>query len=97
MIASEAFMVALRFFHIVAGTLLVGSAFMFALFIGPSAAKVSPSAGPLLHVAVKERKVAKVITGLALVNVLAGWTLWLRDMDVYGGLSEWLGSSFGVD
>lgn len=96
MVAIEGPMVVLRFFHIVAGALWVGSAFMFSLFIGPSAAKVGPSAGPLLHVAVKERKVAKVITSLAGVNVVAGWLLWFRDMDVYGGLGEWLGSSFGV-
>ena len=96
MVATDGVMIVFRFFHIVAGALWVGSAFMFALFIGPSAAKVGPSAGPLLHVAVKERKVAKVITGLAVVNVVAGWSLWFGDMDDYGGLSDWLGSSFGV-
>ena len=96
MIASDGGMIISRFFHIVAGVLWVGSAFLFAVFVGPSAAKVGPSAGPLLHVAVKERKVTKVITGLALVNVVAGWLLWFGDMDDYGGLSDWIGSSFGL-
>ncbi|MEO8477888.1 MAG: hypothetical protein ABI572_12690 [Actinomycetota bacterium] len=96
MIATQLFMLFFRFFHIVAGVLWVGSAFLFGVFIGPSAAEVGPSAGPLLHVAVKKRKVAKVIKVLSIVNVAAGWTLWLHDMGAYGGLSEWLGSSFGV-
>ncbi len=96
MIAADGVMIVFRFFHIVAGALWVGSAFLFAAFIGPSAAKVGPSAGPLLHVAVKERKVTKAITGLAAVNVVAGWLLWFGDMDDYGGLSDWIGSSFGL-
>jgi hypothetical protein len=73
----------------------VGSAFLFVGFIGPSAAEVGPSAGPLLHVAVKERKVAKVITGLGATTVVAGWILWLRDLNDFGSLSAWLGSHFG--
>ena len=92
----EPFMLVFRFLHIVAGTLWVGSAFLFSGFIGPSAAEVGPSAGPLLTVAVKKRKVAKVILALSGTTVLAGWILWLRNMDEYGGLSEWLDSDFGV-
>jgi len=96
MLASDGVMIVFRFFHIVAGALWVGSAFLFALFIGPSAAKVGPSAGPLLHVAVKERKVATVITGLAAVNVTAGWLMWFGKADEYGSVGDWVGSSFGL-
>jgi hypothetical protein len=96
MLASDGVMIVFRFFHIVAGALWVGSAFLFALFIGPSAAKVGPSAGPLLHVAVKERKVATVITGLAAVNVTAGWLMWFDKVDQYGSVGDWVGSSFGL-
>lgn len=94
-VATDGVMIVFRFFHIVAGALWVGSAFLFALFIGPSAAKVGPSAGPLLHVAVKERKVTKVITWLAAITVTAGWMMWFKDMDEHGGLSGWVGTSFG--
>lgn len=65
-------MIVFRFLHIVAGVLWVGSAFLFVGFIGPSAVEVGPSALPLLAAAVKKRKVAKVITGLGGVTVLAG-------------------------
>ncbi len=96
MIAADWFMLPFRFLHIVAGVLWVGSAFLFVGFIGPSAAEVGPSAGPLLTAAVKKRKVAKVITGLGVVNVLAGWVLWLRNMDAVGSLGDWVTSSFGL-
>lgn len=50
----------------------MGSAFLFVGFIGPSAAEVGPAAGPILHAAVKKRKVPKVITGLGITTVVAG-------------------------
>ena len=96
MLAASTFMLVLRFLHIVAGTLWVGSAFLFVGFIGPSAAEVGPSAGPLLSAAVKKRKVAKVITVLGLTTVIAGWIMWLRDLDSAGSLSNWLDSRFGL-
>jgi uncharacterized membrane protein len=96
MLAASAFYLVFRFFHIVAGVLWVGSAFLFVGFIGPSAAEVGPSAGPLLTAAVKKRKVAKVITGLGLVNVIAGWALWLKDMSLRESLGDWVTSSFGL-
>jgi hypothetical protein len=94
--STDLFLLIFRFLHVVAGVLWVGSAFLFVGFIGPSAAEVGPSAGPLLVAAVKKRKVAKVITGLGITNVLAGWILWLRNLDAAGSLGDWVGSSFGL-
>jgi uncharacterized membrane protein len=96
MLATSPFMLVFRFFHIVAGVLWVGSAFLFVGFIGPSAAEVGPAAGPLLNAAVKKRKIAKVIVGLGVVNVLAGWVLWLRNVDQFGSLDNWVSSRFGL-
>jgi uncharacterized membrane protein len=96
MLAASPFFLVFRFIHIVAGVLWVGSTFLFVAIIGPSAAEVGPSAGPVLSVAVKKRKVVKVITGLGITNVLAGWVLWLRNMDLYGSLDNWVSSRFGL-
>jgi hypothetical protein len=74
----------------------VGSAFLFVGIIGPSAAEVGPSTGPLLHVAVKKRKVAHIITGFGAVTVIAGWVLWLHNMGLYPSLGDWLSSRFGL-
>jgi hypothetical protein len=96
MVAAEPFMLVLRFLHIVSGVLWVGSAFLFVAVIGPSAAEVGPSAGPLMAAAVKKRKVAKVITGLGFTNVIAGWVMWVRDLNDAGGFGDWIGSNFGL-
>jgi uncharacterized membrane protein len=95
-IASAPFYLVFRFFHIVAGVLWVGSAFLFVAIVGPSAAEVGPAAGPIMNAAVKKRKAARVITGLGFINVVAGWILWLKNMSVYGSLGDWVGSRFGL-
>jgi uncharacterized membrane protein len=95
MVATSAFFIIFRFFHIICGVLWVGSAFLFVGFIGPSAAEVGPSAGPLLSAVVKKRKVAKIITVLAWITVLAGWILWLKDMNIYG-FTAWLKMRMGI-
>jgi hypothetical protein len=96
MIAVMPFMLVFRFLHITAGVLWVGSSFLFVGFIGPSAAEVGPSAGPLLSAAVKKRKVAKVITALGGTTVVAGWILWLRDMSDRASLGDWVSSHQGL-
>lgn len=96
MLAAEPIMLVLRFLHIVSGALWVGSAFLFVGFIGPSAAEVGPSAGPLMSVAVRKRKVAKIITWLGMITVAAGWLMWIKDLNDHGGPGDWLGSSFGL-
>lgn len=96
MLATSPFMLVFRLFHIVAGVLWVGSAFLFVGFIGPSAAEVGQSAGPLLTAVVKKRRAAKVITGLGIVTVLAGWVLWLKNMSLYGSFGDWVTSRFGL-
>jgi len=88
LIASSPFLLVFRFVHIITGALWFGSVFLFALFVGPSAAKVGPAAGPLMHVLVKERKAAKVIKWLAIFAVSAGWIMWLYHAN-QAGLSTW--------
>src|ERR687896_2717925 len=96
MIAAVPFMLVFRFLHILAGVLWVGSAFLFVGIIGPSVAEVGPSAGPVMAVAVKKRKVVKVINGLSAVTVIAGWIMWLRNMTLAASFSDWVTSSFGL-
>jgi hypothetical protein len=88
-------MLVLRLFHIVGGVLWVGSAFLFAGFIGPAAADVAPSSGPLLSNAVNKRRVAKVIAGLAITTVIAGWLIWTK-YAIQVGVVDWVTSSFGL-
>jgi uncharacterized membrane protein len=94
--AVDGFMLAFRFLHIVSGVLWVGSAFLFLVFIGPSAEEVEPSAQRLLNAAVKKRKASEVVTLLGIITVLAGWVMWLRNMSVFASLGAWVTSSFGL-
>jgi hypothetical protein len=96
MLASDLFMLPFRFLHIVAGALWVGSAFLFVAIIGPSAAEVGPSAGPLLTAAVKKRKVVTVITAAGMTTVAAGWIMWIRYAVDAPSLGDWVTSSFGL-
>jgi hypothetical protein len=88
-------MLVLRFAHIVGGALWFGSAFLFAGFVGPSAAELAPASGPMMSAIVKKRRATMVITGLALTTVIAGWTMWLVDLSRYGGLTDWVFSRYG--
>ena len=96
MLGADWFMLPFRFLHIVSGVLWVGAAFLFVAFIGPSAAEVGPSAGPLLTAAVKKRKVAKVISLLGMITVAAGWVMWFRLAERSSSFGDWVGSSYGL-
>jgi hypothetical protein len=94
-VAADWFMLPFRFLHIIGGVLWVGAAFLFVGFIGPSAAEVGPSAGPLLTAVVKKRKVVKVINALAMTTITAGWVIWIRYAIDSPSLGDWVTSAFG--
>jgi hypothetical protein len=86
----------LRLFHIVAGGLWFGSAFLFTGFVGPASAETAPSSGPLMSNVIKKRRFAKIIAGLAITTVIAGWLMWFRDAMGYASLLDWVTSRFGL-
>ena len=88
-------MLVLRLFHIVAGALWFGSAFLFAGFIGPAAAETAPASGVLMSAVVKKRRVAEVIKWLAITTVLAGWAIWLK-YALTVGVVDWVTTSYGL-
>ena len=88
-------MIVLRTFHIVAGALWFGSAFLFAGFFGPASAETAPSSGPIMSNVVKKRRIATVIAVLAITTVIVGWTLWLKNALSYPSIGDWLTSPFG--
>jgi ribose/xylose/arabinose/galactoside ABC-type transport system permease subunit len=89
-------MILLRTFHILGGALWFGSAFLFAGFFGPAAAELGPAAGPVMSNVVNKRRIAKVIAGLAITTVTAGWILWLKNGLAYPSIVDWLTSPFGL-
>jgi uncharacterized membrane protein len=89
-------MIVLRAFHILSGALWFGSAFLFAGYIGPSAAELGPRAGELMSAVIKKRRFTKVIAGLAITTVIVGWVLWLKNALSYPSIGDWLTSPFGL-
>ena len=88
--------IALRFIHIVGGALWVGAAFLFIVYIGPAAATVGPSSGPLLSEVVKKRRVGWAFNALIATNLIAGWWLWLRNVDGFGSVGAFVSTEFGL-
>jgi uncharacterized membrane protein len=89
-------MIVLRAFHILAGALWFGSAFLFAGFFGPASAETAPSSGPIMSNVVKKRRVATVLAALAITTVIVGWTLWFKNALSYASIGDWLTSPFGL-
>ena len=89
-------MLVLRLFHIVAGGLWFGSAFLFAGFVGPSAAETAPSSGALMSALVKKRRVATILAALAITTVIAGWLMWVWNALAYPSIGDWVTSTYGL-
>jgi uncharacterized membrane protein len=96
MFAAEGFELVFRTVHIMAGVAWAGSAFLFAVFIEPAAAKLGPAAGPFMEETIGRRKAPEIVTAIAAVTVIAGWVLWFRGWDRVGSLGGWLDTSFGL-
>jgi hypothetical protein len=88
-------MIVLRLFHIVAGALWFGSAFLFTGFVGPSAAETAPASGAVMSAVIKKRRAAEVIKWLAITTVVAGWAMWLKFAGS-AGVEAWITSSYGL-
>lgn len=98
MVSASTFMIVFRFLHIIAGAFWFGAAFLFGAFLGPAAADVGPSAGPLLANMVVKRHISKVIEGASMTTVLAGVLIYWHDYQTLGhsSLGDWIGSNFGL-
>jgi hypothetical protein len=95
---ASTYMFVFRFLHIVSAAFWFGGAVLFGAFLGPAAAEVGPSAGPLLANIVVKRRVAKVITGAGMMTLFGGALIYWNDYQTLGhsSLSDWVGTPFGL-
>ena len=96
MLAAEPYMIVFRILHILGGVIWVGSTFLLTVFIGPAASVVGPSAGPLMHTLVVDRRVTQTITTIAIVTVTAGVFVYWHNVQVFGSLRDFVGTNFGL-
>jgi uncharacterized membrane protein len=95
---TSTYMIVFRFLHIVAAAFWFGGAVLFAAFLGPAAAEVGPSAGPLLANLVVKRRVTKVISGAGMMTLFGGALIYWHDYQTLGhsSLSDWVGTPMGL-
>jgi uncharacterized membrane protein len=96
MIAAEWFYIVFRIFHIGAGVAWVGSVYFLVVFVQPTSAALGPAAAPFMTHLLGVRRLVDRILVLAVVTILAGLILYLKDMDAVGGFGDWIGSSQGL-
>jgi uncharacterized membrane protein len=96
MIGAEWFYIVFRIFHIGAGVAWVGSVYFLVVFVQPTSASIGPAAGPFMTELLGERRLVDRILVLAMVTILAGLILYLKDMNNAGGFGDWIGSSQGL-
>jgi uncharacterized membrane protein len=89
------YMLVFRVIHIMSAIAWGGSAFMFAVFLGPAAAELGPAAGPVMGNLVAKRKLADVITRIAAFTVVGGLFLYWHDARGFSGVGDFVGSAYG--
>lgn len=84
----------LRLLHIGSGIFWAGSAMFFFFFLEPATRALGPQAGPVMHYLVSRKRVSRVITAAATVNVIAGALVYWR---VSNGFDPaWTSSGTGI-
>jgi uncharacterized membrane protein len=96
MIGAQWFYIVFRIFHIGAGVAWVGSVYFLVVFVQPTSAAIGPAAAPFMTHLLGVRRLVDRILVLAVITILAGLILYLKDMDAVGGFGDWIGSSEGL-
>ena len=96
MLAANGFMIAFRIVHILAGVFWVGSAFLFVVYVQPSAAAIAPAGAPFMGELLGKRRLVDGIITMGAISVAGGLILYWHDWHLYGGFGTWIGSTFGV-
>jgi hypothetical protein len=93
--AAAVYMILFRVVHILAGVAWGGSVFLFVVFLQPSAAAIGPAAAPFVGELLGRRKLVDAILWIAAFTIAGGLFLYWHDMQLAGGLGDWVGSRKG--
>ena len=72
MLAANGFMIAFRIVHILAGVFWVGSAFLFVVYVQPSAAAIAPAGAPFMSELLGKRRLVDGIITMGAISVAGG-------------------------
>jgi uncharacterized membrane protein len=93
---TSVYLIVFRIIHVMAAIAWGGSAFIFAVFLGPAATELGPAAGPVMNYLVAKRKLSDVILRIAAFTVVAGLFLYWHDAGGFSGLGDFVGSAYGL-
>lgn len=96
MVGISVFMLVFRLLHIAIGVAWVGSVFLFATFLQPTAAAIAPAGAPFMAELLGKRRLMDRIVGMGVATVVAGLFLYWHDWQAYGSFGDWIGSAFGA-
>ncbi|MGH2629065.1 MAG: hypothetical protein ACRDHI_00705 [Actinomycetota bacterium] len=95
MLATDAYVVALRIVHIATGVIWVGSLFVVVVFVQPSAATLGAAGAPFMS-ELRRRRFVDVVFIDAVFTVVAGSFLYWQDWRAFPSFGDWIGTSFGT-
>jgi hypothetical protein len=95
MVATSAYLVVFRIIHVMGGIAWGGAIFLLVFFLQPTAKAVGPAAGPYMVELLGKRKLTNVVLWIAAATIVGGAFLYWHDAQVYGGLGDFLGTTFG--
>jgi hypothetical protein len=93
--AAAVYMIVFRVVHILAGVVWGGSVFLFVVFLQPTAGAIGPAAAPFLGELLGRRKLVDAILWIAAFTIVGGAFLYWHDVQLVGGLGDWVGSRQG--
>lgn len=96
MLAMSLYLIVFRIVHITAGVAWAGSVFLFVTAVQPSAAAIAPAGAPFMAELLGKRKLVDSLIGLGSTTVIGGLFLYWHDMNGYGGIGDFVGTSFGL-
>jgi hypothetical protein len=94
--ATSTYLIVFRILHVMGGIAWGGSIFLLVFFLQPTAKAVGPAAGPFMGELLGKRRLTNVVLWIAGGTIVGGAFLYWHDAQIYGGLGDFLGETFGV-
>jgi hypothetical protein len=96
MLAASVYLVGFRILHVLGAIAWGGSVFLMVFFLQPTAKAIGPAAGPFMRELLGTRKLINWVLRLAGITIVAGGFLYWHDLQLVGGLGDFLGTRFGL-
>jgi hypothetical protein len=96
MLSASVYVVVFRVLHVLGGIAWAGAVFTTVIFLQPTAKAIGPAAGPFMRELLGARRLIDWVLALAWTTIIAGGFLYWHDLQLAGGLGDFLGTSFGL-